>query len=128
MAKVVELQADGNILRLEIVNELNWCQVYLINDKITSLGADTAEIIKTRLVDYFRGKNTDKKLFYAHKDLELQWILSLSEKHATIYGTLATCSGDMKIFCVEDGGHFLSEMNLRKRDIKEWILTLENLQ
>jgi len=126
MDKIIELHANGALLRLEMINEFGWCQVYLINDKVTSLGADTFAVIKDRLTNYLRSNDSDMKQIITHNDYKLQWILSLSEKHAAIYGTLASDNGDLRIFCVEDGGYYLPEVYLQKPDVERWIFELES--
>jgi len=123
---MINLTAGNYTLNLEVVNSSNWCKVYFFDsqkDIPIFLGADTLEIICSKLCSALRREDFNEKKIHKHGDLELFWVLSLAERHAAIYASLADNFG-IKIFCVEDGGHFLPEFYLEKQDVKNWIWNL----
>ena len=126
MGKIVRLMANNIILTLKIVNEANWCRVYFENrenNSVIFLGADNLKIILFRMITALKREGFNEKKPYEHGDLVLFWILSLSEQHTSIYASLQH-PHDIKIFCIEDDGHFLPEIHLIEKDIASWISIL----
>ena len=127
MDKIVKLIAGNYTLSLEVNNSSNWCKVYFIDSQKTSsifLGADDLKVVCSKLKSALKWENLKEREMYRYGDIELFWILSLFEKHASIYGSVTDNYG-IKIFCVEDGGHYLPEFHVEKNDIQRWISTLE---
>lgn len=54
------------------------------------------------------------------------WILSLSEKHATINGHWKT-DDSIDIIVIEDGGNILPILCLQKEDVLQWKMALANV-
>ncbi len=128
MVKKLELEAEHNKLVIRIVNRLNWCRLYLIDDKKYFLGAVNYENIRDNLISYLRKEDMYKKDIYDYKGYHLVCIALLSERHYALYGTVPK-DNTMVIIC-EDAqekiGHLLPEIKLSENRIKEWINRLEN--
>lgn len=127
MDKILNLVAGDFTIRLNVADAENWCKVYFLDSKNGSsvfLGVDTLKIICYRLFSALKREDLSNIETHKHGNLELFWILSLSEQHASIYGSLTDSLG-IRIFCVEDGGQFLPEILLEEQDIENWIITLK---
>ena len=82
-SRKLEINTNGGTLILEVVNKLNWCEVYFRNASGTvKLGAENVGILCERITEklsHIRGS----KPFVLH-DKEMYTITSLFEGHATL--------------------------------------------
>ena len=129
MAIIVNLLAGNYLLKLEADESSKWCKVHFIDfqkDSCIFLGADDLMIIASRLYAALKSESLKTNEAFQKNDNDLFWILSLFEKHASIYGSLTSSFG-MKLFLVEDSGQYLPELDLNKQNIEEWIFALETV-
>lgn len=127
MDKIIKLLTKNNTLFLKVNKITNWCKVYhidTIKGANTFLGADNYTIISLRLCSALKRENIDTKIMYKQGNTVWFWMLTLSEVHAAIYGSLTDNYG-IKILCIEDGGRYLPELSLEKQDVEYWIATLQ---
>lgn len=130
MDKTVNLTAGDYCLSLETANESNWCKVYykdLRENTSVYLGADCPEVICSRLYSALKMEKISEKRISRLGVMDLFWILSLAEAHASIYGSI-TDTSCIQIYCAEDGENgakFLPVIRLEKQDAADWISALE---
>ena len=118
----IVLEATNCALKLEI-NSDNWCRVYLqLDNSDKYLGADSYNIIRERLCNAFSHQlNNDS---FGFKGLDLFWVLSLAETHATInacYENNATVS----LIAIEDGGHILPKLCFNTNHVNHVLMLLQ---
>jgi hypothetical protein len=121
-----QLKCNDFALNFEVINHLNWCNVYFhdfAKNSSVLLGADTLEIICNRLHFGLQIENLREEYFC--KNAEMFWILTLSAPHSVIYGSFTDDLG-MKIFCRMDDLKFLPEINLTKQDVESWLQILKD--
>ena len=128
MIKTIELKGIEISLILRVVNESNWCNVYLVNNKEVKLGAECIENISKRIISYLRSGGMDQTSISKYKGRDVVSIIGLFEEHTWIYGTQSLNGNHLKIYCIEDGGKELAEIHLTKSIVNDWIFHLENFQ
>lgn len=103
-----ELTAANATLRLT-VDENHWTRVVLVEGEATTeLGAECIEYIARKL---YR--------FLAHPKADGQWILSLAERHASMYGEHL---GDLLVIRIQDrDAKWIGHMQLDVVDRTAWV-------
>lgn len=117
-------------LTLTLVAEYDWqCHVYYSdkqNYKNVYLGTERVEFICTQLISGITKDSVDGDGVYKHGEIDIFWIMSLFGGHASLYGNVS--DKVFKLFCVEDGGHFLPTITLNQWCIKKWVTQLSKFR
>lgn len=126
MDKIIQLfSSDNKIIKIKIVNELNWCEVSLnTNGKEYYLGAETFKKICDRLLMVFESKSFQLTNFEIEGE-KVFWILSLSETHTCMYGVL---KDKFVLYIVKDGGEISDKIEISDTCKNEWIEKLNDFE
>jgi hypothetical protein len=120
---VTKLTASGaTTLTLSTEEGGQWCSlILLVGGRVHELGADDLTVIKQRLAravsDVLAGDKGGKI-----DGLEVTWIASLSERHASIYA--ADENGHRLIFFADERGQLLARVELQDDERRRWLGTL----
>ncbi|WP_455649064.1 hypothetical protein [Enterocloster citroniae] len=127
MDKVV-LKSKG--FALTLVVESDWqCHVYFSKRssfKKVYLGIERVEYVCSHLISGLTRKLMEGEGIYKHGDINVFWIMSLFVGHARLYGNVSDMG--FKLFCVEDGGHYLPTITLTQQCINDWVAQLSDLR
>ncbi len=106
---------DGTIFNFD-VDKNNWCRLSIVvNGEVTRLGADTTEIIFKKLNDGLSDFSKKKKVGKI-EEIDVIWIISLSEEHFTLYyGENAT---QKLLFIQNADGVSIAKITLTNSDIQ----------
>lgn len=117
MVRKIELNFNNKFLELSI-NEENWCKLSLIfQDSIENLGADDFSIIKERLLNSL-SKSTNLESSGIKDGLPIYWVLSLLEKHHSIY---VQYKNDFQHFFIQNSnGDITENFMLNSKEIESW--------
>ncbi|MGP8311042.1 hypothetical protein ACG0Z4_09240 [Enterocloster aldenensis] len=127
MDKVV-LKSKGGALTL--VAESDWqCHVFFSKRssfKKVYLGIASVEYVCSNLISGLSKKLMGGEGVYKHGDIDVFWIMSLFCGHASLYGNVSDMG--FKLFCVEDGGHYLPTIALDQQYINDWVAQLSDFR
>jgi hypothetical protein len=116
--KTFELEASGYILRFSVAPN-GWCRLSLINNqRVEDLGADSDQIVTERLISGLQDK-IKRKIVGEITGIPVQWVLSLNEKHFTIYA-----GDDQKgrhLFFQDANAKLVASFVLSLEDRKQWL-------
>lgn len=116
--KSLELHADDKTIRFTVENA-DWCKMYLNdNEEDFPLGADSLEIILSRLLIGFLSV-PDRK-YFTYQDKQMFSIVSLSDPHSVIAGRDTADHGLELLFLGIDDDQIHSIV-LTIEDKQKWI-------
>ena len=119
-----ELKSSDSILRLN-VDENGWCQVELvIGDLDIRIGADVEFIVKERLAKGLQDE-VSEDISGEILGVPVRWILSLSEKHFTVYAS--DDAGKRTLFFQTPDGEIVGNITLEPEQRKQWLSFLNHL-
>ena len=117
---VTELPAGAARLVLTC-DSSQWCEVVLEADGRHELGAETRAVLVERLLRGLRDElpePTSGEL----DGVAVSWVLSLSERHASIY---AAQRADVRSLYFQDSeGNLIVRVDLKSEDRKRWVSLL----
>ncbi len=114
----LELHADDKTIRFTVENA-DWCKMYLNdNEEDFPLGADSLEIILSRLLIGFLSV-PDRK-YFTYQDKQMFSIVSLSDPHSVIAGRDTVDHGLELLFLGIDDDQIHS-LTLTIEDKQKWI-------
>jgi len=111
------------MLVLEI-NEDRWCKMYYSGESQVYLGAEVVSIIRDKLM--FALEKVAGNNVFTYQGIEMFWVLSLSEKHATINAHYQAMDS-IDIYIIEDGANMLPPLELKREHIEQWKLALGSI-
>jgi len=99
-----------------------WCEVYIrIGYKTIRLGADHEAIVVQRLMSAM-DRNLNGPMVGAIQGINVVWILSLAEEHATIYA--GDDAGYRILFFQDASGNPVGDVRLTHDDKRHWLSIL----
>jgi hypothetical protein len=118
---VIILPANGSTLTLQSDSD-GWCTAYILFDDMKiRLGAEHQDVIVDGLVSALEGDlkpNTVGQI----QEVEVVWILSLAEEHATIYA--GDRNGYRILFFEDASGQLIGSVKLTSEDRQHWLSIL----
>jgi hypothetical protein len=111
----LSLRFDGGTLNL-VPNDNNWTTVSLCRaDANEQLGAEMAEYLTERLIS-----------FLEYPTDTLQWVLTLSETHNTVYGVATV--GVIQMSIQNAQAVFFANIAISEQRCREWITQMKQWQ
>lgn len=117
----LDLEGPGATVRLK-TDETGWCQVELVvGEHVEALGADMEKVVRERLASGLQDElsgSTAGEIDGA----SVRWVLSLSEKHYTIYA--ADVAGNRRLFFQGPDGNIVRGVTLEPEQRRRWLSVL----
>jgi|LSQX01.2.fsa_nt_gb hypothetical protein len=99
------------------VNDKDWCSLSIAyNNEVTELGADSKNIVLKRIIEGLKSITKDQ-IVGALEGIEVKWVLSLSEKHCSLY--LGIENNRKILFIQDDAGKIIARITLTNNDIQK---------
>ncbi len=115
---------------LTLVVDFDWqCHVYFSDSSSYEnvyLGTERVEFICSQLISGISKDSVEGEGVYKYGDIDVFWIISLFGGHASLYGNVSDMG--FRLFCVEDGGHYLPTITLDQQCINDWVIQLSDLR
>jgi hypothetical protein len=100
-----------------------WCEVELrLPDRRYSIGADSERVVVGRLLQGLAPTLSGPGAG-AIGGMEVKWVLSLAERHTTIYA--ADYEGNRLLFLQDADANLIGRIELTDPDRRRWVDTLE---
>ena len=99
------------------VNDKDWCSLSIAyNNEVTELGADSKNIVLKRIIEGLKSITKDQ-IVGALEGIEVKCVLSLSEKHCSLY--LGIENNRKILFIQDDAGKIIARITLTNNDIQK---------
>ena len=121
VTRSLELEAPGATVWLR-TDETGWCRVELsVGEHVEALGADTEKVVTERLANGLRDELTGSTVGDVD-GASVRWVLSLSEKHYTIYA--ADVAGSRRLSFQGPDGNIRGTVTLGPEQRRHWLSLL----